>query len=76
MKEISFEKALEKLEKSVEELESGELSLDSALKKYEEGVRMAGLCREKLEKASKKVEVLVKKDGETFATRPLDGEEQ
>jgi len=38
MKEMSFEKAMEKLEKIVSDLEDGDLSLDESLKKYEEGI--------------------------------------
>lgn len=54
MAEQSFEKALERLEKIVSELESGELSLDEALKRYEEGIRLVQACSKKLETAQKK----------------------
>ena len=60
MAEVSFEKALEKLEKIVGELESGDLPLEDALKRYEEGVKLARLCNKKLETAQKKVEILLK----------------
>ncbi|MBD3379044.1 MAG: exodeoxyribonuclease VII small subunit [Candidatus Omnitrophica bacterium] len=73
MKETSFEKALENLERTVDELEAGELSLDDSLKKYEEGVKLARMCQEKLEKAKKRIEKLVKDDGK-FSTEPLDEE--
>jgi len=64
MKEISFEKAMEKLEKIVDELEAGDIPLDASLKKYEEGIKLARMCQEKLEKARQKIEVLTKgKDG-------------
>ena len=60
MKEISFEKALEKLEKIVEELEAGDLSLDDSLKKYEEGIKLARACQGKLDKAKQRIEELEK----------------
>lgn len=60
MAEQNFEKTLSKLEKIVEDLEGGDLPLDEALKKYEEGVKLAGLCTKKLETAQKKVEILFK----------------
>jgi len=64
MAEIKFEDALKKLEKLVEDLESGELSLDESLAKYEEGVKLVRICQNKLEQAKKKIEILVKtKDG-------------
>ena len=64
MAEITFEKALEKLETIVNNLESGDIPLEDALSKYEEGVRLVKLCQKKLEQAKKKIEILVKtKDG-------------
>ena len=62
--EIKFEKALEKLEKIVEDLENGDLALEDALKKYEEGIRLSALCQQRLTQAEKKIEIL---------TRSLDG---
>ncbi len=62
--ELPFEKALEKLEKIVADLESGEIPLEEALKKYEEGVKLSRLCQGKLSQAEKKIEML---------SRGLDG---
>jgi exodeoxyribonuclease VII small subunit len=65
MAEVKFEEALEKLEKIVEALESGDLSLDEALKKYQEGIELSRLCSQRLESAKKKIDSLVKnKKGE------------
>lgn len=62
--EPSFEKALERLEKIVEQMESAELPLDEVLKRYEEGTQLVKFCSQKLEEAEKKVEILSKtKDG-------------
>lgn len=61
MEPLKFEDALKKLEKIVDELESGNLDLDKALQKFEEGIRLSRFCNEKLEKTEKKVEMLVKK---------------
>jgi len=62
--EIQFEKALARLEKIVEELETGNIPLEEALKKYEEGVKLSRACQEKLAQAEKKIEIL---------TRSLEG---
>ncbi|MFH1552697.1 MAG: exodeoxyribonuclease VII small subunit [Candidatus Omnitrophota bacterium] len=75
MKDISFEKALEKLEKIVGELEAGELPLDTSLKKYEEGVKLARACQKKLDKAKEKIEVLIKKDDGRFVKEPFEEED-
>ena len=58
--EIKFEKAMERLEKIVEELEAGDVALEDALKKYEEGVKLSRLLNEKLSQAEKKIQVLTK----------------
>ncbi len=58
--ELKFEKALEKLEKIVEELEGGNISLEDALKKYEEGVKLSRGLNEKLSQAEKKIQILTK----------------
>lgn len=75
-KDTSFEKALEQLEKIVEDLEGGDLSLDVSLKKYEEGVKLARACQEKLEKAKEKVELLRKKDEGLFSSEPFEDAEE
>jgi len=54
----NFEKALEKLEKIVETLDSGELPLEKALEKFEEGMALSRLCGQKLEEIEKKITVL------------------
>ena len=69
MKDITFEKAMEKLEKIVEDLESGAFSLDDSLKKYEEGVNFSKACREKLEKAKQKIEILMKNTSGEFVKK-------
>ncbi|MFQ5952302.1 MAG: exodeoxyribonuclease VII small subunit [Candidatus Omnitrophota bacterium] len=66
MKDISFEKALEKLEKIVEDLEAGDLPLDDSLKKYEEGIKLVRVCQQKLGKAKEKIELLTKDEKGKF----------
>jgi len=58
--ELSFEKALADLEKIVEKLEQGGLSLNDSLAQFEKGVKLARFLREELEKAEKKVTILLK----------------
>lgn len=58
----TFEEALTKLENITKELENGELSLESSLKKFDEGVKLAEFCNNKLEDARKKVDVLLNQE--------------
>ena len=71
MAEMKFEEAFKKLEKIVEELESGKLSLDDSLKRYEEGVKLSRFCHKTLQAAQKKIQLLSKK-GEGWETKPLE----
>ena len=71
MAEMRFEEAFKKLEKIVEELESGKLSLDDSLKRYEEGVKFSRFCHKTLQAAQKKIQLLSKK-GEGWKTTPLE----
>ncbi len=57
--EFSFEAAFEKLQQTVKKLESGELSLEQSLQSFEEGVKLARVCQEKLSTAEQKVEILM-----------------
>ena len=52
----SFESTLEKLEKIVERLESGEENLDDSIALYEEGVNISNYCKDMLEIAKQRVE--------------------
>ena len=60
MAEQKFEDALNQLEEIVSDLESGNLNLDDAIKKYEEGIKLAGVCAKKLENTKKRIEMFVK----------------
>lgn len=60
----SFEKNLEQLEKIVQSLEEGTATLDQSLKAFEKGIQLSRSCQEELSKAEKKIEILLKEDGE------------
>ncbi|MCK5322632.1 MAG: exodeoxyribonuclease VII small subunit [Desulfobulbaceae bacterium] len=62
MAKKTFENALEELEKTARDLETGDLSLEISLKKFEEGIKLAEFCNRKLDDAQKKVDILLKKD--------------
>lgn len=74
MAKKTFESALSRLEQITEELEDGELSLENSLKKFDEGIKLAGFCTEQLSEAKSKVEILLEKDGKLEAI-PFDGQE-
>lgn len=63
---LNFEEAMEKLEKIVEDLESGNLSLEESVKSFEEGIELSRLCKKKLESAENRVKIIVEKAGGEF----------
>ena len=71
-KDVTFEKALEKLEEIVSGLEAGDLALDVSMKKYEEGIRLARLCQEKLDMARARIETLKKDEDGRFTKKKFD----
>jgi exodeoxyribonuclease VII small subunit len=64
---LSFEKSLEELERTVKELEKGDLPLERSLALFESGMRLSAECKKLLEEAESRVEVLTKRGGETVA---------
>ena len=62
-KSVNLEKALNELEKLVEEMEQGNLSLEESLKRFEKGIALTSDCQEALQKAELKVQELVEKNG-------------
>lgn len=58
----SFEDKMKKLEEIANELEKGELNLDDSVAKFEEGMKLSKECSEMLEKAEKKITMLIKDD--------------
>ena len=63
MEEMNFEEAMQALEKIATELEKGELSLEESVSKFEEGIALSKKCSEIIEKAEKKITILLQKDG-------------
>ncbi|MDD5698991.1 MAG: exodeoxyribonuclease VII small subunit [Victivallaceae bacterium] len=70
--DLTFEQALAELEKLVETMERGELPLDDMIGYFEKGTILAKLCRQKLSRLEKKIEVLVKDDGNSGEWREFD----
>ena len=60
MGELKFEKAIQRLEKIVDDLEKGELDIDKSLEMFEEGIKMSRICSKKLNEAEAKIEKLTR----------------
>lgn len=64
MEEKSFEENMEQLENIVTELEKGELNLEESVKKFEQGINISKKCNDILEKAEKKITILLGQEDE------------
>lgn len=54
-KEITLEKAFEKLEEAIGMLEQEDISLEESFKIYREGMKLIQTCNEKIDKVEKEV---------------------
>ncbi|MBI5154985.1 exodeoxyribonuclease VII small subunit [Candidatus Poribacteria bacterium] len=57
-KDVPLEKSLERLEKIVEQLESGEVPLEKSIELYEEGCRLGRACLTRLDGLEKQVQLV------------------
>ena len=62
---VDFEKAMTELEQIVARLEQGELPLEESLRQFERGVQLTRDCQSALKAAEQKVQILLKKSGQS-----------
>jgi exodeoxyribonuclease VII small subunit len=75
VKAMSFEQALEALERIVDDLERGDVPLDQSIRIYERGEALKAHCDRLLKAAEDKVEkIRLSREGQPVGTEPLDGE--
>ena len=73
LSKLTFEQALEQLEKIVDRLERGDVALDESIKIYEQGEALKKHCATLLQAAEDKVEkIRVGADGTAKGSEPLD----
>jgi len=58
--ELNFEGAMGRLEKIVEQMESGKLPLEDLIVRYEEGMNLVKICQERLANAEQKIEIIAR----------------
>lgn len=58
--ELNFEGAMDRLEKIVEQMESGKLPLEDLIVRYEEGMNLVKVCQERLANAEQKIEIIAR----------------
>ena len=63
--DLNFETAMDRLEKIVEQMESGQLPLEDLIVRYEEGMNLVKVCQERLASAEKQIEIIARNNGNT-----------
>ena len=51
---------MDRLEKIVEQMESGKLPLEDLIVRYDEGMNLVKVCQERLAKAEQKIEIITR----------------
>ncbi len=58
--ELNFEKAMDRLEEIVDEMESGKMMLEELIVRYEEGMKLVKVCQERLASAEQRIEIITR----------------
>src|SRR6266498_1907136 len=58
--ELNFEKAMDRLEAIVEQMEAGKLPLEDLIVRYEEGMNLVKVCQERLTNAEQKIAIIAR----------------
>ncbi len=67
MENLTFEKAMKRLEEIVNALENGSVSLDESIKYFEEGIKLSKYCETELKNIEGKVaKILVDNEEKKF----------
>ncbi|MFP5236312.1 MAG: exodeoxyribonuclease VII small subunit [Acidobacteriota bacterium] len=70
----TFEESLKQLETIVDKLEKGDLPLEESLRLFEEGMKLSAGCKQELDAAEGKVQLLIKQRDGSFKTEPFGNE--
>ncbi len=75
MTNMTFEKALAELEQIVAKLEKGGVALADSLALFEKGVKLTRFLRSELDKAERKIEILLKDEKGALRTENFEAAE-
>ena len=67
----TFEESLKQLEAIVNQLERGDLPLEDSIRKFEEGMRLSAQCKQELDSAEGKVQILLKQRDGSMKAEPF-----
>jgi len=64
---LSFEEAMEELEKIVDKLEEGDVPLEEAINTYKRGMELSKFCHDKLKNVEEQLAEIVQDNGQKEA---------
>jgi exodeoxyribonuclease VII small subunit len=76
IEDMTFEEALERLRRIVQQLESGNLPLDKLVELYDYGRKLSEHCERKLKEARQRIEGLQSRQTASGSPRPVSEEEE
>ena len=74
-KKLSFEEQLAALESLISAMESGAMPLEESMKRYEEGMKLAGSLEKELHAAAQRLTVLRQNDAGEDVEVPMEEDE-
>ncbi|NLE29831.1 MAG: exodeoxyribonuclease VII small subunit [Phycisphaerae bacterium] len=74
IEKLTFEQALASLQEIVEKVETGRIGLEEAIAQYETGCKLVQHCKQILEKAERKIEILSKGLDNKLTAQPFTPE--
>ena len=69
-----FESQFKRLEEIVRQLEDGQLPLEESLRVFEEGVKLARSCQDRLGEVERRVEILLRDENGQVRSEPFGAE--
>jgi len=72
----SFETSLQALEEIVHKLEHGDLPLEDSLGLFEQGIRLARECQDRLSQAERRIEILLRDQQGRSTVAPFNDDKQ
>jgi len=63
---------MDRLEKIVEQMESGKLPLEDLIVRYEEGMNLVKICQERLANAEQKIEIIARNSAGKTAVKDFE----
>jgi len=67
----TFEESLKQLETIVAQLEGGDLPLEESIQIFEQGMRLSAQCKQELDTAESKVQILLKQRDGSMKPEPF-----